>query len=176
MSQDFDKAEWQAEQAERERIETREREKFARAKARAARNAKRKIERLRLKLEASGDLTDWENEFSESVSERLETFGSAFQDPQKGRPADALSFAQKRVVSALSKKARDDKSENSDCKRPRKKSGFRPKSGFKNKSGFQPRIRHIEDDMPEEAPCEPFLPEYTPPENINKRPFLKVVK
>ena len=176
MSQDFNKAEWQAEQAERERVETREREKFARAKARSARNAKRKIERLKSKLEASGELTDWESEFSDSVSERLETFGSAFQDPQKGRPADALSFAQKRVVSALSKKARQEKSKSSEEKLTSTRAGFKAKSGFKNKSGFKPRVRQIEDDMPEEGTCEPFLPEYTPPEPSQKRPFLRVVK
>jgi len=52
-------------------------------------------------------LSDWEDEFSESVTERLDKYGSAFADLQKGRPGDALSFAQKRVVAALNKKAKD---------------------------------------------------------------------
>jgi len=169
VTTDFDKAQWQAEQEERDRISAREQEKFEKARARSARNAKRKIARLRAKLEASGELTDWEDEFSESVGERLETFGSAFQDRTKGRPGDALSFAQKRVVAALNKKA---KGNNLD------KASSKPKRGFKSRNGFTPRVRNIEDDMvPEETEDDQvFIPSYTPENGRAKRPFLKIVK
>ncbi len=171
----FDKSEWQAEQAERDRIEQSERDRLARVKARAARRAQRKIARLKSKLEASGTLTDWESEFSESVGERLETFGSAFQDHQKGRPGDALSFAQKRVVAALSKKAKSSQPDKDGSAKPRPKSSFKASSGFRNKSKFTPRVRHLEDDLRETHPDEPFLPEYTPEERP-KKPFLRIVK
>ncbi len=168
MSTDFDKQEWQATQAEHDRLEQRERERFAKLKARSARNAVRKIERLRQQLEASGKLTDWEDEFSESVAERLDKFGSAFQDPQKGRPADALSFAQKRVVSALKKKAKGQD----------EKSTFRSKGGFKSKAKpkFKPRVRHLEDDMVETESENVFLPEYQPDTPKSAKPFLRLVK
>ena len=168
MTSEFDKAQWQAEQAERDRIAEREREKWAKARARSARNAKRKIERLKSKLESSGNLTDWEEEFSESVGVRLETYGSAFQDRAKGRPGDALSFAQKRVVAALNKKATG-----SPERRP-----LKPKKGFKSKSKFTPRVRHLEDDIVDETvPHEDvFIPRYEADGKPAKRPFLKIVK
>ncbi len=174
MTSDFDKQQWQAEQAERERITEREREKFARLKARSARNAQRKIDRLRAKLKDAGDLTDWEEEFSESVSERLDKFGSAFQDPQKGRPADALSFAQKRVVAALKQKA---KGKDKD-KGQEKGSGFRSKGGFKSKAKpkFTPRVRHLEDEMGDDETENVFLPEYKADNETPKKPFLRIVK
>jgi len=51
-------------------------------------------------------LTAWESAFISGVSERLETYGSAFRDPAKGRPEEALSDRQGAVVRALSAKAR----------------------------------------------------------------------
>lgn len=168
MSDDFDKREWQEQQAAKDAAWEKQRARDEKAKARAARNAQRKIERLRNKLKETGELTDWEDEFSGSVTERLEKFGSAFADPEKGRSSDALSFAQKKVVSALNKKAKGDTS----------KPGFKNKGGFKSKSkkGFTPRVRQIEDDMPDDKePPEPYIPEYTP-EPKPKRPFLRIVK
>ncbi len=73
---------------------------------RSARRAQRKLARIKAKLAETGDLTDWESEFSQSVDERLDMFGSAFQDLEKGRPGEALSFAQKKVLSAMYKKSR----------------------------------------------------------------------
>ena len=107
MGQDFDKQQWQAEQAARDHLLEKEREKHRKARARSARNAQRKLERLRRNLEASGALSDWEDEFSTSVAERLDTYGAAFHDLEKGRPGDALSFSQKRVMAALNKKVKE---------------------------------------------------------------------
>jgi len=149
---------------------------MAKTKERAARNAQRKIGRLAQKLSETGKLTDWEEEFTESVGERLDKFGSAFQDPEKGRPADALSFAQKKVVAALNKKAKGDKAQKTKTDKTRK--GFKSKNGFKKKSKFQPRVRDIHEDVPEEeiavVDSEPFIPEIPPSDK--KPPFLRVVK
>ncbi len=178
MTSDFDKREWQEQQAERDAALEKQRARDEKAKERAARNAQRKLERLRKTLKDSGELTEWEDEFSESVTERLEKFGSAFADPEKGRPSDALSFAQKKVVSALNRKVKDRKKAgqvDADDKRS-KPTGFKSKGGFKNKQTFQPRVRQIDDDLPEAGEAkDPYIPEYTPPPKP-KRPFLRIVK
>ena len=120
------------------------------------------------KLEETGDLTDWEDEFAGSVRERLDEFGSAFHDREKGRPGDALSFAQKRVVASLNKKVKDAKraAQDADAEESESKEPFKPRrSSFqsKKKPKFQPRVRHIEDDF------EPDVPEIKPPK---KQPFI----
>lgn len=188
MSDDYDKRQWQAEQAAREAALEKQREKERKARERSARNAQRKLKRLQAKLKDSGELSEWEDEFSTSVSERLETYGSAFQDLEKGRPGDALSFAQKRVVASLKAKARKKDGAPS-------KSGFK-RGGFKRKANpnYTPRVRHIEDDMPEATPDEElaeqlaekpaekdaaFIPEYSPDTQQAgraKRPFLRLVQ
>lgn len=175
MERDYDKQQWQAEQAARDAALEKQREKERKARERSARNAKRKLERLRVKLSETDDLTDWEEEFSESVSERLEKYGSAFQDREKGRPGDALSFAQKRVVAALNKKAKDNRKAAKGEGAEDKPKGFKPRSSFKSKGkkSFTPRVRNLEDDMPPETPEEVFIPEYKPQ---SKKPFLRVVK
>ena len=103
---DYDKRQWQAEQAARDAESQKQREKFAKARERSARNAKRKLERLKRKLTDEGEISEFEGEFSESVLERLDAFGAAFADPQLGRPGDALSAAQKRVVAGMNRKAK----------------------------------------------------------------------
>ena len=107
MSSDYDKQQWQAEQAARDAALEKQREKERKTRERAARNARRKLERLHKTLSDKGEITDFENEFGESVVERLDKFGSAFNDREKGRPGDALSFAQKRVVAAMNKKVKE---------------------------------------------------------------------
>lgn len=143
MSDDYDKKKWQAEQEANDAAREKQREKDERARARKARNAKRKIERLKQKLAESGDLTEWEEEFSTGVTERLTKFDSAFVDREKGRSDDALSYAQKRIVSQLSKKAKGEKDE---------KSGFKRGSSFKSKKPkFTPRVRQLDDDFEDDA-------------------------
>lgn|GEM_PF-407518 len=175
MSDDYDKQKWQAEQAARDAAIEKQRDKERKARERSARNAKRKLERLHRTLKENGEITDWEDEFSESVTERLDKFGSAFHDLEKGRPGDALSFSQKRVVSALNKKVKDAKKakrerelkgeDEDDFDEPRRTS-FKPRSSFKSKGKpkFTPRVRHIEDDFVEPEPPRPkpapFIPEF----------------
>ncbi len=182
---DFDRRQWQADEAVRDAALTKQREKERKARERSARNAKRKLERLHKTLSDQGLITDFEDEFGESVLERLDQFGSAFHNLEKGRPGDALSFAQKRVVAAMNKKAKESKKINAstegnhsdkDATHETKDTARKTRRGFsRKKSGFKPRVRHIEDDMPPEQSEEPFIPEYDP-EPVAKRPFLRVVK
>lgn len=191
MSNDYDKQQWQAEQSARDSALEKQREKERKTRERAARNARRKLERLHRTLTDKGEITDFENEFGESVVERLDKFGSAFNDREKGRPGDALSFAQKRVVAAMNKKVKELKKKpaageaehdpDSDYERTadrwKKPDKKKPRSSFKSKhkGGFTPRVRNLEDDMPGEIP-EPYIPEYQPSNfSAPKKPFLRIV-
>ncbi len=206
---DYDKQKWQAEQAARDEAQTAFRDKMAKARERSARNARRKVARLHAKLTELGHISDFEDEFGESVLERLETYGSAFHDPEKGRAGDALSLAQKQVVSRMNKKVKELKAKKnaesleedpeSDYSRSARSWDSKPKKGLGSKKGFgrkdySPRVRQIEEDMPEEQAArkpevdfsdpkiEPFLPEYVPEspktpsaKSRPKKPFLRLV-
>jgi len=167
---DYDKEQWQAEQAAQDQAQTAYRDKMARARQRSASNAKRKIARLHAKLTELGHISDFEDEFGESVLERLEKFGSAFHDLEKGRAGDALSIAQRQVVARMNKKVKDLKAKqkagegqepdpDADYVRTADqwKNESRKKGGFKTKrkSGFTPRVRNIEDDMVEDEELPP---------------------
>ena len=100
---------WAAEQAARDAEIEKQRERERKARARSARNAQRKIERLRRELSEAGEITEYEEAFAGSVTERLDKFGAAFANPELGRPGDALSGSQKRVVALMKKKAKEAK-------------------------------------------------------------------
>ena len=51
-------------------------------------------------------LSDWEREFLEEVEERIEKYGSAFADPNKGNLEEPLSALQSRKLKEIDKKAR----------------------------------------------------------------------
>jgi len=151
-----------------------QREKDRRAKARKARAAKRKLERLSKDLSEADDLTDWEEEFAESLSERLEKYESGFSDPEKGGRNEALSYGQKKIVSQLRKKDKDNKSGK----------GLR-RTGFKSKSSkFKPRVRQLDEEF-DAAPEQPAgstpisqqaMPKAAPPRPPVGKPFLRIVK
>lgn len=63
-------------------------------------------------------LNPWEKEFVEGVSQRLETYGSAFRDPGKGQLDDALSHRQAEIVRALRRKARKSKDRSAERRSP----------------------------------------------------------
>lgn len=195
MSEGYDKRQWQAEQAARDAALEKEREKHRKARERSARNAKRKLERLKRTLESQGEISDFEGEFSESVLERIDEFGAAFADPQLGRPGDALSSAQKRVVAQMNRKVKDLKAkakaspqtdDESEEERPRY-DRRKPRSSFKSKRkpGWTPRVRQLDEDF-EDAQTSEVAEEITiaePSENdiaparppVGK-PFLRLVK
>lgn len=196
---DYDKQQWQAEQVARDEAQTAFRDKMAKARERSARNARRKIARLHDKLTELGHISDFEDEFGESVLDRLEKYGSAFHDPEKGRAGDALSMAQRQVVARMNKKVKDlkakkqskitDEDPDSGYSRTAGQWASKPKKGFGRKN-FTPRVRQIEEDMPEtpvskssevdfsDPKIEPFLPEYVPEPakpSRAKKPFLRLV-
>ena len=181
---DYDRDKWQSEEAARSEAQSAYRDKMAKARARSAANAKRKISRLHAKLTELGHISDFEDEFGESVLERLDKFGSAFHDREKGRAGDALSIAQQKVVARMKKKVKDltakqklgtgaeidpdaDYVRTADCwKNAKPKRG-----GFKSKrkSGYTPRVRNIEDELIEgEQIPRPINPE--PPKLVRPKP------
>jgi len=170
---DYDKEQWQAEQDARDRAETAYRDKMQKARQRSAANAKRKIARLHAKLTELGHISDFEDEFGESVLERLETYGSAFHDLEKGRAGDALSAAQKQVVARMNRKLKElKKKQNAGVTEPDSDGDYvrtanqwktaqdKPASSFKSKrkNSFTPRVRHIEDDYSEATEPPPAAP------------------
>ena len=74
---------------------------------RAALNALRRARRLAEK--AGVKLSEWEGEFLGSVTERLQTFGRAFGDPEKGAPGEALSALQTVKLKEIAAKAKGGK-------------------------------------------------------------------
>lgn len=94
-------------------------------------------------------LSDWEKQFLEEVEERIEKFGSAFHDLDKGGSDEALSALQHVKLREIDKKARG-----------KSKSGFGSKGGFKRKS--KPRVRQVDEDLemappPSPEPLKPTL-------------------
>jgi hypothetical protein len=64
-------------------------------RAQASRAALNALKRARRAAEAAGvPLSDWEGEFLGSVAERVQAYGRAFADPEKGAPGAALSSRQ----------------------------------------------------------------------------------
>jgi hypothetical protein len=105
---------------------------------RAALNALRRARRAALR--SGVDLSSWEGEFLGSVEERLNTFGRAFGDPEKGAPGQALSALQtiklKEIAAKVLGKNRDEP-----------KSSFRAKPGEGSKSRFRRNLRRKDDPI-----------------------------
>lgn len=75
-------------------------------KAAAKRAALRAVRRARKTAEVEGvTLSDWEGEFLGGVEERVQTYGRAFADPEKGAPGQALSALQTRKLKEIAAKA-----------------------------------------------------------------------
>ena len=95
------------------------------AAKRAALNALRKAKRAADR--AGVTLSGWEDEFLGSVSARIQTYGRAFGDPEKGAPGQALSMLQSVKLKQITAKAKgDDKAKRDKAKQPR---GRRPPWG-----------------------------------------------
>jgi len=71
--------------------------------------ALRMIRRLRI---AGAEVSDWEGEFLESVEGRIQTYGRAFADPEKGGPGQALSMRQSRKLKEILTKTKPPKRSN----------------------------------------------------------------
>ena len=57
-------------------------------------------------VERGVDLSEWESEFLESVSERVKTYGRAFADPDKGATGGTLSVRQGVKLKEIRRKAK----------------------------------------------------------------------
>ncbi|KPP81263.1 MAG: hypothetical protein HLUCCA04_09745 [Oceanicaulis sp. HLUCCA04] len=137
---------------------------------RKKKKALRRLDRVRRALaeaQADGDseaarearalLTEWEDEFLGSVEERLNTFGSAFTDPEKGALDEPLSQLQAAKLKELEAKAKGKET------RPWLRSSFKPKEGGARSSfsSKRPERRSSTRDVNEDV--EPDFPEASPP-------------
>jgi len=76
-------------------------------KARAKRAALRALRKARLAAERAGvSLSPWEGEFLGSVEGRVQTYGRAFGDPEKGMPGASLSMLQAVKLKEIAAKAK----------------------------------------------------------------------
>lgn len=88
------------------------------AAKRAALNA---LKRAKRAADRSGvELSDWEGEFLGSVEQRVDKYGRAFGDPEKGDRASALSTLQTVKLREITNKAKGKA-------KPMKRSGFKRK-------------------------------------------------
>ena len=82
-------------------------EQRAAERARAKRAALRALRRAKKAAEASTTkLSDWEGEFLGSVEVRVERYGRAFRDPEKGGAGAALSMLQTLKLKEIVRKAK----------------------------------------------------------------------
>ena len=131
------------------------------------RKALRKLRRAqeRASREDSAGLTEWEAGFVESLEERLKTYGSGFNDPEKGNPREALSARQKQAVNRIGKKTKAKPSADGGAAAPPRRN--------KGLSTRKPRpaanVRDINEDVPE-APDDTRSPQPV------GRPNLKVIR
>ena len=66
----------------------------------------RALDKAKKAAEAEGvRLSGWENDFIDSVSERVKTYGRAFADPDKGAPGTTLSARQGVKLKEIRQKA-----------------------------------------------------------------------
>ena len=105
------------------------------------RKALRRLARAKRTAEQSdtpdAQLSEWEDEFIGSLEERLDKFGSAFNDPDKGSLDDALSARQSLKLREIEKKAKGK------ARKPMSRG-----NGFKRKTPSRGgRSRDINDDV-----------------------------
>jgi len=146
---------------------------------RRTRKALRKLRRAadRATEEGGPGLSDWEQDFVAGVTTRLETYGSAFRDPGKGRLDEALSARQAHITRLIDKKSRkarpaeagpavaagSEPTRTSQLRTTSAKGADKPKprSSFKSKTkaDWKPRGRDINDGAAaaEAAPKRPGL-------------------
>jgi hypothetical protein len=154
----------------------------------ALKRLKRASERAAEAEQAGGKgLTDWEKQFVDGVTTRLETYGSAFRDPSKGHLEEALSQRQTAITRVIERKAKaklntktdahEDKAGSGRTDKPGKASR-QPGSTFKRKApASRGRSRDINEDAPGIAAVpalEPAAPPVRPPKPAG-RPRLTVI-
>lgn len=128
------------------------------------RKALRKLRKAKARAEAEGiDLSDWEAEFVEGVEERLETYGSAFADPNLGQSDAALSNAQTEILRQLERKSRGKTGGGFKTRKP-----LKPRKGFQ-KTGYKTRdLAEERDELSSENNTEDIEPNVPYTENLPK--------
>ena len=109
--------------------------------------ALRRLARAKQAAEEAGTpdvaLSEWEGEFLGSLEDRLETYGSAFNNPEKGNTEEALSNRQALKLREIEKKAAGK------ARKPMSRgTGFKPKA-----SRPAPRSRDIHEDVDPPKPA-----------------------
>jgi hypothetical protein len=103
-------------------------------RAKAKRAALNALKRARRAAERAGvELSGWEGEFLGSVAERVETYGRAFRDPEKGAAGASLSLRQGVKLKEIAAKAKQKDAGNAQ-KGPRK-SGLKRRRNLANRAG-----------------------------------------
>ena len=111
----------------------------------------------RAQAEDGPGLSDWEEEFTREVETRIETYGSAFADPDKGRLEEPLSARQAMKLKEIDRKSRG-------------KGGLKRGKGFKQKGpSRRPHSRDINEDIADKD-ASVSVPESTGP------PKLRIIK
>ncbi|MEE9381159.1 MAG: hypothetical protein V3V03_07125, partial [Hyphomonadaceae bacterium] len=114
----------------------------------------------RAQAEGGPGLSDWEEEFAREVEERIETFGSAFADPEKGNLDEPLSGRQAMKLKEIDKKSRG-------------KGGMKRGKGFKQKGPpRRPYGRDINEDLEEEVAPPAVPPKPSKPELVKASELL----
>lgn len=88
-------------------------------RAAAKRAALRAVRKTRRAADQAGvELSDWEGEFLGGVEARVETYGRAFADPDKGGPGQALSALQRRKLKEIAAKAKGETERKPERRKP----------------------------------------------------------
>ena len=94
-------------------------------KEQAKRAALNALKRARRAAEKTGvELSEWEGEFLTSVAQRVETYGRAFADPEKGARGQALSGNQAIKLKEIARKAQGAKKKGGEAKPMKRGKGF----------------------------------------------------
>ena len=79
-------------------------------RAQARKAALNALKRARRTADKAGiQLSDWEGEFLGSVAQRIETYGRAFGDPEKGGAGQAMSVNQTIKLKEIAAKAKGER-------------------------------------------------------------------
>ncbi len=130
---------------------------------RKTRKALRKLRAAKTRAEAGTgpELSEWEEDFLNSLEARLEQYGSAFSDPEKGDREEPLSVLQAMKVKEIDKKTRGKGS-----------------NGFARGPGLSRRreARPVDDTAPEpEVPATSSPPEETHTAPEARRAAFRVI-
>ena len=91
-------------------------------RAQARKQALNALKRAKRTADLAGiELSEWEGEFLGSVAQRIETYGRAFGDPEKGGAGQAMSVNQTIKLKEIAAKAKGEK-------KGLQRKGFRRKS------------------------------------------------